>query len=90
MVIVLIVAFIAIIFGGIWLKRRHDRKVNRATMAPLPAGWGPNSDPHHYGAATEKTTASRAHEAPPTSVSVMEEGRSKSHRLSKNLSKSRK
>ena len=40
MVIVLIVAFIIIAILGIWLKRRHDRKSNRATKTPLPVGWG--------------------------------------------------
>lgn len=85
MVIVLVVAFIIIIVVGIWLKRRHDRKVNRATTTPLPVGWGPNSDPHQYAGPTEKTSTSRAHEPPPQNVSVLQEGRSRSQRLSKKM-----
>lgn len=87
MVIVLVIAFAIIAVLGVWLKRRHDRKVNRATQTPLPVGWGPNSDPHAYPGPTEKSSTSRAHQAPPANVSVMEEGRSKSQRLSKKMGK---
>ncbi|KAL9091725.1 MAG: hypothetical protein Q9159_001240 [Coniocarpon cinnabarinum] len=80
MVIVLIVGFALIIVAGVWLKRRHDRKVNRATMTPVPVGWGPNADPHHY---PDQNGEKGARDAASATVSVMEEGRSKSHRLSK-------
>lgn len=49
MVIVLVIAFAIIIAVGVVLKKRHDRRFNRATVTPLPTSWGPNSDPHAYG-----------------------------------------
>ena len=49
MVIVLVIGFAIIIVVGVLLKKRHDKRVNRATATPLPTGWGPNSDPHSYG-----------------------------------------
>lgn len=58
MVIVLVIAFTIIIIGGVWWKKSHDRKVNRATDTPLPNGWGPNSNPHAYPPVSEKAEKS--------------------------------
>ena len=55
MLIVLLVAFVIIIVVGVILKRRYNRKRNRATATPLPTtGWGPNMNPHSYPGVAEK------------------------------------
>lgn len=78
MVIVLIIAFVLIILIGVWLKRRHDRKVNQGTTVPLPVGWGPNSDPHAYpGPNAEKHAAARKSRTGRNSASVAEQGKSR-------------
>lgn len=51
MVIVLVVAFALIIFGGVWWRKRHIRKRD-AQIIPLPVGWGPNANPHDYAGPT--------------------------------------
>lgn len=78
MVIVLIVAFVIIIFFGVWWKRRHDRKVNQGSTVPLPVGWGPNSNPHSYpGPNAEKRTAAQASRAANNNDSMAEKGKSR-------------
>lgn len=78
MVIVLIIGFVLIIIGGVWLKRRHDRKVNQGSTAPLPAGWGPNSDPHAYpGPNSEKYAGAARSRGNQITYSLEEQGKNR-------------
>ncbi|KAB8336688.1 hypothetical protein FH972_020999 [Carpinus fangiana] len=54
MVIVLIIAFAAIIAGAVWWKKRYLRKRD-AAGATLPGAWGPTSNQHPSSQPVEKS-----------------------------------
>lgn len=66
MVIVLIIGFTALIFLGLWFKRRYNRKHNLAAEMAEPVVWGPHQNQEYTGGISY-----------PAAAIVGEKGRSK-------------
>lgn len=66
MVIVLIIGFAALIFAGLWLKRRYNRKHNLGSDMAEPVVWGPHQNQEYTGGISY-----------PAAAIVGEKGRSK-------------